>query len=364
LGKSGKTLEEGKEDAKEALDKAHSGKKGDSRKSSHVGRADRGPRSEWRSRAVSSSLDRSRQEQLGAHDAKVDILNDKLGKAEEKIKKLQEQIDDDAADKAHQAQIALQQAQRNAQIRQMINSFQVTVGRFRSIRGWIAVILLALALVLFTVFLGLDFINNLDLCVNTLVPQEECVCDEYSCDCKLIGYTRAGNCVDLVLGWPQLIGCSVWAVLFYFFIQEWLTCNPTRSFRFVRQIAKQDLDERFDALSAKDITHMEPFLFEVVSEWQERRKLKKSITMFVSAELIAQLLPPANTDFSLADSVVWERMGQTVRSIQTVNFSRWYSIDERYNVAQDSRIVAFALYRHQKLAREEAGLYFQEKPAF
>jgi len=138
-----------------------------------------------------------------------------------------------------------------------------------------------------------------------------------------------------------------------------------RRYRFRRWIHHPHEDRRPDSASQLEMKHEEPLYAEIeilqgdrvraaCDEAVYRSGLMARPVLRVSLEIVAQLSTSRNMNLNATDFVTWERINAAARSLQTVNFDRYLSL-QNVNVVQESSILVYALYKKMKEATDVAG---------
>lgn len=105
---------------------------------------------------------------------------------------------------------------------------------------------------------------------------------------------------------------------------------------------------RADGISLGEIKHFDPQFVTITSEtfdysWGFFRKTEQ----IVSLELLAQIVIPSNFLLTVEEEVIFEKMQQTVKTLNSVNYSRFLAVGGD-NVAQWTLLMAFAMYKKMK----------------
>jgi hypothetical protein len=155
--------------------------------------------------------------------------------------------------------------------------------------------------------------------------------------------------------WMILLSGCVMAI--YFSVRKYLILtreshSVVEKWRVVEAIKLDDHPEnenvRADGISLGEIKHFDPQFVTITSEtfdytWGFFRKT----TQIVSLELLAQIIVPSNYLLTVEEDIIFEKMQQTVKTLNSVNYSRFLAVGGD-NVAQWTLLMAFAMYKKMK----------------
>lgn len=141
-------------------------------------------------------------------------------------------------------------------------------------------------------------------------------------------------------------------------------------YKYVRDYAHPETDLRADSLSLGDLKHKKPFLIwvsytKITCPWygscidHRTRSIERVCELLISTELLAQCAVLANLNVSMSETVVWDRVLYALKSIHSVNVSRWAAITPQ-NVHNNTGLVAYGLYK--QLVRKSLRVPFPLTP--
>jgi hypothetical protein len=129
------------------------------------------------------------------------------------------------------------------------------------------------------------------------------------------------------------------------------TRRVVEKYRFVNMVAHDEEDERADAIALGKLKHIKPQLARVECltrrvDWFSRFMWARwhKTELIVSLELIAQANTAGTCSLSCTDDVVFQKIVHAVRSLHSVNYSRYFALIG-IDIPQNSAVLAFALYR-------------------
>lgn len=138
-------------------------------------------------------------------------------------------------------------------------------------------------------------------------------------------------------------------LLYWFFNRR-----RTEFYQLIRMVNAPQEDLRPDSLALGELKHMDCYYAEVRSVRYERYFYffvhRNEVTLKVSFEALAQLMPITQTGLVHDEKVAWEKISYAARSLHSVALNRYNDILKRH-ILQDTTILGFALYRKYLLRR-------------